>query len=50
MARLRHGYVFTADQGRIIVRRERDAAPVFELAGVAPAISPDGKRLAYWRT
>lgn len=44
-----YGYVFTSEE-RIVVRRERDAAPVFELAGVAPAVSPDGKRLAYWRT
>jgi hypothetical protein len=35
---------------RIVVRRERDAAPVFELAGIGPAVSANGKRLAYWRT
>lgn len=35
---------------RIVVRRERDATPVFELAGVGPTVSMDGKRLAYWRT
>lgn len=60
----RYGYVFTAQEERIVVRRERDAAPasmqgatspipgppVFELTGVSPAVSPDGKRLAYWRT
>jgi hypothetical protein len=45
----RYGYVYV-QPGQIVVRRERDAAPVFELAGVAPAVSPDGKRLAYWRT
>lgn len=44
-----YGYVFTMED-RIIVRRERDATPIFELAGVSPAVSPDGKRLAYWRT
>jgi hypothetical protein len=37
-------------EDRIIVRRERDATQVFELAGVSPAVSPDGKGLAYWRT
>lgn len=31
------------------MRRERDFAIVFELQGVAPAVSPDGKRIAYWR-
>lgn len=46
----RYGYVFNTPRDRILVRRERDAAPVFELAGVAPAVSADGKRLAYWRT
>jgi len=47
----RYGYVFTGGDGqdRIFVRRERDFAIVFELRGVAPAVSPDGKRLAYWR-
>lgn len=45
----RYGYVFTMED-RIIVRREREATQVFELAGVSPAVSPDGKRLAYWRT
>ncbi|MDQ2912791.1 MAG: hypothetical protein M3T56_05990 [Chloroflexota bacterium] len=45
----RYGYVFIAERGRIIVRRERNAAPIFELAGVAPAVSADGKRIAYWR-
>jgi hypothetical protein len=43
-----YGYVFTVEE-RIEVRRERDASLVFELAGVAPAVSVDGKRLAYWR-
>jgi hypothetical protein len=45
--------VFTsgsAGDERVVVRRERDGAPVFELAGVSPAVSADGKRLAYWRT
>jgi hypothetical protein len=52
----RFGYVFfTAgfnenSEQRIVVRREREAAPVFELAGIGPAVSADGKRLAYWRT
>lgn len=60
----RYGYVFAAQEERIVVRRERDAAPasmqgptsptpgsaVIELAGVSPAVSSDGKRLAYWRT
>lgn len=47
----RYGYVFTGGDGqdRIVVRRERDFAIVFELRGVGPAVSPDGKRLAYWR-
>lgn len=45
----RFGYVQVASE-RITVRRERDAAPVFELAGKSPAVSVDGKRLAYWRT
>lgn len=45
----RYGYVSTIEE-RILVRRERDAATVFELAGVGPAISADGRRLAYWRT
>lgn len=49
----RYGYVLTStstDQQRIIVRRERDDASVFELAGGSPAVSIDGKHLAYWRT
>ncbi len=52
----RFGYVFFMagfnenSEQRIVVRRERDAAPVFELAGIGPAVSADGKRLAYWRT
>jgi hypothetical protein len=46
----RYGYIFNTPRDRIVVRRERDAAPVFELAGVGPAVSADGKRLAYWRT
>ncbi len=52
----RYGYVtFNAGfnentEQRIVVRRERDAAPVLELAGIGPAVSADGKRLAYWRT
>jgi hypothetical protein len=43
------GSVFNGDQP-IVVRRERDASMVFELTGVLPAVSTDGKRLAYWRT
>lgn len=49
---------------RIVVRRETDLAPqsmqgrttpapgpaVFELRGVLPSVSADGRRLAYWRT
>lgn len=52
----RFGYVFfTASfnenqEQHIVVRRERDAASVFELTGIAPVVSADGKRLAYWRT
>ncbi len=48
----RYGLVVTDSQGeqRITVRRERDPAPVFELKGVAPVVSVDGKRLAYWRS
>ncbi len=60
----RYGYVFSTQEGRIFVRRERDAAPVsmqgatsptpgpavFELEGISPTVSSDGKRLAYWRT
>lgn len=46
----RYGYVFTADPDRIVVLRERDGETVFELTGVAAAVSLDGKRLAYWRT
>lgn len=52
-----YGYVFTVqpDQPctsgcRIAVRRERDGSTVFELDGVLPAVSSDGRRLAYWRT
>lgn len=48
----RYAYVFAnnaENEERIVVRRESDAASVFELAGVSPAVSPDGKRLAYWR-
>ena len=52
-----YGYVFT-DQPvqpctsgcRIVVRRERDGSTAFEVDGVLPAVSPDGRRLAYWRT
>lgn len=44
-----YGYVFTTEPDRIVVRRERDAGPVFELAGGSAAVSPDGTRLAYWR-
>lgn len=52
----RFGYVFFLasfnenGEQRIVVRRERDATPVFELTGIGPAVSADGKRLAYWRT
>lgn len=49
----RYGYVLTTGgegEERIFVRRERDFASAFELRGVAPAVSADGKRLAYWRT
>ena len=52
-----YGYVFTVQPVqpctaacRIVVRRERDGSTVFELEGVLPAVSPDGRRLAYWRT
>lgn len=52
-----YGYVFTDQPAqpctsgcRIVVRRERDGSTVFELDGVLPAVSPDGRRLAYWRT
>jgi len=52
-----YGYVFTVQPVqqctsacRIVVRRERDGSTVFELDGVLPAVSPDGRRLAYWRT
>lgn len=52
-----YAYVFTIEDAqpctsgcRIVVRRERDGAQVFELSGVSPAVSPDGRRLAYWRT
>lgn len=47
-----YGLVVTDSQGegRITVRRERNPAPVFELKGVAPVVSVDGKRLAYWRS
>lgn len=52
-----YGYVFTVQPNqpctsgcRIVVRRERDGSNVFELDGVLPAVSPDGRRLAYWRT
>lgn len=44
-----HGYVFFADPDRIEVRRERDGAIAFTLGGIEPAVSADGKRLAYWR-
>lgn len=53
----RHGYVFIMQANqpctsgcRVVVRRERDGMVAFELYGVLPAVSPDGKRLAYWRT
>src|SRR5206468_3577495 len=45
-----YGYVELTD-GRITVRRERDASIVFDITGVrgGSAVSADGKRLAYWR-
>lgn len=46
----RYGYVHLAAPGRIVVRGERDGSPAFELTGVTPAVSSDGKRIAYWRT
>lgn len=48
----RYGYVFVNSserEERITIRRERDNSSVFELPGVTPAVSPDGKRIAYWR-
>lgn len=52
-----YGYVFTDQPSqpctsgcKIIVRRERDGSTAFELDGVLPAVSPDGRLLAYWRT
>jgi hypothetical protein len=45
-----YGYVHLAAPGRIVLRSERDGSPVFEFTGVSPAVSSDGKRLAYWRT
>lgn len=52
-----YGYVFTVQPTqpctsgcRIVVRREGEGSTVFELDGVLPAVSPDGRRLAYWRT
>lgn len=45
----RYGYVFIVSD-RIEVRRERDGVEVFGLGGGGPAVSPDGRRLAYWRT
>lgn len=53
----RYGYVFIMQANqpctsgcRVVVRRERDGTIAFELDGVLPSVSPDGKRLAYWRT
>ncbi|MGH2499613.1 MAG: hypothetical protein ACRDF0_05945 [Candidatus Limnocylindria bacterium] len=50
----RYGYVFTSPSGsneeRIVVWRESDGKTLFDLAGIYPAVSPDGKHLAYWRT
>jgi hypothetical protein len=52
-----YGYVFTVQPVqpctsgcRIVVRREDDGSTIFELDGVLPAVSPDGRQLAYWRT
>lgn len=44
-----YGYVFTSPPGRITVRPERDATAELVLSGVTAAVSPDAKRLAYWR-
>lgn len=46
----RYGYVALMGPDQIVVRRERDNAPLFELVGASAAVSLDGKRLAYWRT
>lgn len=60
----RYGYVFVGQEGSISVRRERDPIPMsmqgatspspgpaaFELRGLYPAVSSDGRRIAYWRT
>ncbi|MGH2500064.1 MAG: hypothetical protein ACRDF0_08260 [Candidatus Limnocylindria bacterium] len=53
----RYGYVFTLEDQQpctfgcgIFIRRESDGSVAFQLDGVLPAVSPDGRRLAYWRT
>ena len=45
----RYGYVLPGN-GRIVVRAERSTDAVIATGGEQPAASPDGKRIAFWRT
>lgn len=45
----RYGYVLPSN-GRVVVRPERSTDAVIATGGEQPAASPDGKRIAFWRT
>ncbi len=45
----RYGYVLSSN-GRVVVRPERSTDAVIATGGEQPAASPDGKRIAFWRT
>ena len=45
----RYGYVLSSN-GRVVVRPERSTDAVVAIGGEQPAASPDGKRIAFWRT
>lgn len=48
-----YGYVLathTSEEQRIVIRRESDGSVAFDLDGALPAVSRDGRRLAYWRS
>ena len=45
----RYGYVLPSN-GRVVVRPERSTDAVIAIGGEQPSASPDGKRIAFWRT
>lgn len=45
-----YGFISLGQFGTFAIRAESDGRVVRELTGINPAVSPDGKTIAYWRT